>query len=224
MFDLVTGLNPPTGIAPVPLGNYNPPGGSQTFCFLQSCLGTLPVDFSPDPKRGEALVTQIKCSPRVQDIPEFVLQVGQLVVSSSATSTNSDMTLTEFIVGVATDRKVFAFWNPLGDDPDDIYMDEDDDSSTEEGVEPALPRPTAGTLPGLTETCVVARFNATIDNLLTGNRIQQTLPFSGSNLINLPSNGTIKFGGVDSDGWSRLDQISKQFAAVPINSEPAVAA
>jgi hypothetical protein len=101
-----------------------------------------------DESRADTGLTYLKTNPDTNLLPKFFLQLGQLCLSPTTTTTSAKPS--DFVVVVAPDRKVFALWNPDGADPELIP---DDDINREA----YKPRATSGKLPGFS-ACHFALF------------------------------------------------------------------
>lgn len=198
-------INSPAGLDVFPLGNYTA-DNKKTFCYLQFIDVLLPRDFLPESTRGEVTLTYLKCQPDNPALPKFFYQLGRLCLSSTATPSSAQPS--DWVVVVTPSRRVLAFWNPYGADPE--YVQDDDISPTEYQT-----RPTAGRLPGFATACTAVPLASNIDALCNPDQANRALDIQTSGFVTLPQGSTLRFGGVDAEGWALLDKVSQKFADVP---------
>lgn len=148
-------------------------------------------------------LTYLKTNPDKNLLPKFFLQLGQLCLSPMATATSAKSS--DFVVVVTPDRKVFAPWNPDGLDPEFIP----DDEINREAYKT---RATSGKLSGFSAPCTAISLSANIDILCQSDQASKVLTISASQFITVPTGTTLRFGGVDMDGWVLLDKISEAFS------------
>lgn len=160
-----------------------------------------PMDYFADTTRPATALTYIKCSSR-SSIPKIILQLGQLRYSHVSDADpgasngpehdgpNHDSTRsmdTYFVVGVdIIDRMAWALWNPDQFDAID------------------------GVLPGFHKACTAIPFNKTIDELLA-NSSTQRLDLNPERFLTVPRGSSVRYGGVDENGWTILANFSFQY-------------
>ena len=146
------------------------------------------------------MIKQVKCTPKNHLIPEFILPIGQLCISTTADAKNA--TVTNFVIVVCPDRSVFLFWNPNEDD-----TEPEDDSEDEEAIAESMTlRTTSGYLPSFPDLCTVVRLADSIDTLCLAHHLTP-LHLPPASFTKVPEGGTLMFGGPDRQAWSRLEKI-----------------
>lgn len=178
-----------------PIGIGKHLGDKTYFYSIHFGARFFPMDFSPDTTRLSTPLTHIKCSN--PSLPKIFFQLGRLRymhVSDgdlrNACEFDDDPTKstdTYFVIGInIVDRMAWALWNP--DQFDDID----------------------GVLPGFHKACTAIPLNQTIDELLT-NSSTQILDLNPENFLTLPRGSSVKYGGVDEEGWTFLSRISSKY-------------
>ena len=158
----------------------------------------LPIDFFLDDKHPQTAVTQLKCDPPNTSLPQFFVQIGRLrytytntidlgMRSPDGEHFESD---TYFVLAVnIADRQAWALWNP--------------DQFEESG----------GVLPGFEKVCTAIPFKQSIEELLV-NLQSRVLSLNSENAVTLPPGTTVRYGGVDAEGWTNLACVSAKYKAV----------
>jgi len=214
IFNITGTIGVPPGVAPLPLGKFTV-DGKHTYCYLSFRDMLLPRDFLYDEARADTGLTYLKTNPDTNLLPKFFLQLGQLCLSPMATATSAKAS--DFVVVVTPDRKVFALWNPDGTDPEFIP----DDEINREAYKT---RATSGKLPGFSASRTAISLSSNIDTLCQFDQASKVLIISASHFIAVPTGTTLRFGGMDRDGWVLLDKVSKAFAEWPRYAAPPAAA
>ena len=223
LFSLAAAINTVPGIAPIPLGHYIGEDKKKTYCFLRPSGGLLPADIEREAGRGDPIVAQAKLSSKVSGYPSFFLQLGQLCTAAEATAIQTSAP-TSFVIVVATDRKVYALFNPLGPNPYPDYETSSDDPIYSEEL--IKERPRSDKLPGYSAACSAVLLATNINDLVGNNQAEKALAISASSFTKLADGITVKFGFVDKDGWKVLEGVSQEFAQLPkytTGSAPATA-
>ncbi|KAH8597446.1 hypothetical protein B0O99DRAFT_592604 [Bisporella sp. PMI_857] len=200
-------------LPPLPLGNFTPAAGKKTYCFLRfSHSSLLPADYLRDRTYPNTSLTYAKYPPveptkpipGLSTLPVFFLQLGQLVISGTATPPDESIPATEFVIVVSLTRQVFLLWNPEGPYAEpELVLPEDIDANAYKK------RDTSGPFPGFKEPCTALLLAANINDLLTTDQIEKPLTnVSTAGFVVLPS-GTVQFGGVSAEGWTKLINVSQ---------------
>lgn len=170
--------------------------GDQTYFYSIHFGGHFfPTDYLPDPTRPPTYLTYIRCDSTL--LPNIFLQLGRLRCTQVSDTSLRDSfepacnptsgADTFFVIGVnIVDRMAWALWNP--DEFDEID----------------------GILPGSHKACTAIPLNQTIDDLLA-NKSSHHLDLNPENFVTLPRGSSVKYGGVDEEGWKVLSRVSSKY-------------
>lgn len=167
--------------------------GAKTYHYSVQFAGHLfPADFLAAENDPRTAVTHIKCDPPSISLPKFFVQIGRLRCSyaydpdQNAAAPNKEgfnSQDTYFVVAAnVLDRQAWALWNP------DQF----------ESV--------GGILPGFQKVCTAIPFNQTIDDLMV-NLDLKVLNLDLENMVALPPATTVRYGWLDSEGWTELREV-----------------
>lgn len=170
--------------------------GNETYFYSIHFGGQFfPTDYFPDPTRPPTALTHIKCNSPL--LPKIFFQLGRLHCTKVSDTNLRDSyepvydptsgADTFFVIGVnIVDRMAWALWNP--DEFDEID----------------------GILPGFHKASTAIPLNQNIDDLLA-NKSSHYLDLNPENFVTLPPGSSVKYGGVDEEGWNVLSRMSSKY-------------
>jgi hypothetical protein len=88
IFNITGTIGVPPSVSPLPLDKFTV-GGKHTYCYLLFRDTLLPRDFLYDESRADTGLTYLKTNPDTNLLPKFFLQLGQLCLSPTTTTTSA---------------------------------------------------------------------------------------------------------------------------------------